>query len=176
MDRLETDRLLLRRPRLRDAAELLAFLGDPEAMRYTQCLSSLREVRRHLAAHDRQRGRLGYGPWTVLTKTDGRIVGFGGLYLDPFDPGWGTELGYHFAPEAWGKGFASELARASLDLAWGQLGLREIWAFAHPDNTASRRVLEKAGFEVQRFVDSMHRNLFRIADPRSQHGGERCTC
>jgi RimJ/RimL family protein N-acetyltransferase len=163
MDRHETERLILRPQRLSDAPDLFAFLADPEAMRYTQCLPSLRECRRHIAADERQRRRIGCAMWTVLTKVDGRIVGRGGLYLDPFDPDWGIELAYHFAPAAWGRGYATELARFSLALARDRLGLEEVLAFAHPDNAASRAVLRKAGFERVRFVPSLERDLYRVA-------------
>jgi [ribosomal protein S5]-alanine N-acetyltransferase len=141
--RLETDRLWLSRPLLSDAPQLLSFLGEAEAMRYTLHLADLRDCRRHIAGHACQRKKLGYGPWTVRAS-DGQIIGFGGLYDDPFDPGWGAEIGYRFAASAWGKGYATELTRFCLRLARQQFGLAIIRAFAHPDNAASRRVLEKA--------------------------------
>jgi RimJ/RimL family protein N-acetyltransferase len=158
--RLETDRLVLRRPRLSDAADLLRFLGDADAMRYTHSLASLRECRRHLAGHECQRRKRGFGPWTVLDRKHREIIGFGGLYDDPFDAGWGAEIGYRFAPSAWGNGYATELTRFCLTVAHGRLGLAEVRAFAHPDNAASRRVLKKAGFEEQRFVPAMNRYLY----------------
>jgi RimJ/RimL family protein N-acetyltransferase len=136
--RHETDRLWLSPPRLADAPALLSFLGDADAMRYTQRIADLRECRRHIAGHACQRRKLGYGPWTVRAKSDGRIVGFGGLYDDPFDPGWGVEVGYRFAPSVWGWGFATELTRFCLSLAREQFGLAVVRAFAHPDNLASR--------------------------------------
>ena len=132
-------------------------------MRYTHADASLRECRRRVAAHDRQRRRDGYGPWTVVTKADGRVVGWGGLYVDPFIPGWGPEVGYFFRREAWGHGYASELVAASLDLADRELGLAVVRAFARPENAASRRVLEKAGFETVRFVPELERWLYRRA-------------
>lgn len=84
--RLETDRLWLSPPRLADAAELLSFLGDAVAMRYTLRIADLRACRRHIAGHASQRRKLGYGPWTVRAKADGRTIGFGGLYDDRASP------------------------------------------------------------------------------------------
>src|SRR5579885_1921041 len=109
----------------------------------------------------RQRRRDGFGPWTVVTKSDGRIIGWGGLYTDPFDPGWGPEVAYFFRRDAWGRGYASELVAASLDIADNLLELPEVSGFARPENAASRRVLEKAGFELVRFVPELDRWLYR---------------
>jgi RimJ/RimL family protein N-acetyltransferase len=158
---VETSRLILRRPTLVDVPRLFAFLGDVEAMRYTHVDASLRECRRRIAAHEWQRRRNGYAPWTVVRKADARIIGWGGLYDDPFDPGWGMEVAYFFDPAVWGQGYASELTQACTTFADDALGRRDILAFAHRDNVGSQRVLEKAGFTVLRFVPEMDRLLYR---------------
>jgi [ribosomal protein S5]-alanine N-acetyltransferase len=155
----ETGRLLLRAPRLSDAGELLGIFGDREAMRFTYHLASLRDCRRHIAGHDCQRRKKGFGPWTVVEKERGQIIGFGGLLDDPFDPGWGIEVTYHFLPSAWGKGYATELANYSLDAAT-RLRVPKVSAFAHPDSIGSQRVLAKAGFKRLRFVESMNRFMY----------------
>lgn len=172
---LETDRLLLRKPLLSDAPNLLDILGDEEAMRYTRRLIDLRACRRYIAGHECQRRKIGYGPWVVLEKGRRAIIGFGGLYEDPFAVGWGVEVSYHFAAIAWGNGYATELTKFSLRFAHERLGFAEVRAFAHPDNTASQRVLKKASFERQCFVPEMERYLYvhrvgaamapRAADP-----------
>lgn len=158
--RIETERLILRPPRLDDVPALFVFLGDPVAMAHTHVDASPRACRRRIAVHEYRRRHDGYAPWTVVTKQDARVIGWGGLYDDPFDPGWGVEVGYFFHPEAWGRGFASELLGACLDHADRALDLPEIRAFAHPDNAASRRVLTKAGFVQQRYLPAMGRFLF----------------
>ena len=129
-------------------------------MRYTHRLASLRECRRHIAGHECQRRKLGYGPWAVFEKSDRTMIGFGGLYDDPFDVGWGIEVSYHFAKHVWGNGYATELTEFCVRFALERLGIAEIKAFAHPDNVASQRVLEKTGFERQGFVRQMNRYLF----------------
>lgn len=162
---IETARLILRRPRLTDAPALFTFLGDPNAMRHTHADASLRDCRRRIAAHENRRRRDGAAPWTILTKDGERIIGWGGLYIDPFDLNWGMEVGYFFHPSAWGRGYGSELVAACTELADETLRLPELAAFAHPDNAASRRVLEKAGFVEQHFVPEMDRLLFRRPRP-----------
>ena len=158
---LETARLLLRPPRLTDAPCLFGFLGDTAAMRYTTPRASLRDCRRYLTVHERQRRRVGCAPWVVMEKGPGTIIGFGGLYEDPFDSGWGVEVGYFFAPAAWGNGYATELTRRCVALAEQQARWRMLRAFAHPQNAASQRVLLKCGFQQERFVPNMQRFLYR---------------
>lgn len=160
---IETERLILRQPLLSDAPKLFEFLGDADAMRYTHVDASLQECRRRIAVHERRRRRDGCAPWTILAKADNRIVGWGGLYDDPFDPGWGVEVGYYFHPQAWGRGYATELVRASVTFSDQNLPLSHINAFARRENAGSRRVLEKTGFEIVRYVREMDRLLYQRA-------------
>lgn len=158
----ETARLLLRPPRLTDAPALFEFLGDATAMQYTTQQASLRDCRRYLAAHERQRRRIGCAPWVVAEKKTEATIGLGGLYDDPFDPGWGVEVGYFFAPASWGKGYATELTRFCVAVARQRPGLQVLRAFAHPDNIGSHRVLAKSGFRQERFVPEMNRWLYGL--------------
>ncbi len=173
--RIETARLILRQPTLADAPALFAFLGNAEAMRYTHVDSTLHECRRRIAVHERRRPKDGCAPWTIIAKATGDIIGWGGLYEDPFDPGWGVEIGYYFHPSAWGFGYATELTNVSVDFADDTLMLPEIGAFARPENAASRRVLEKAGFEIVRYVPEMERFLYRRLRPKPE-GAVRIDC
>ena len=168
---IETARLLLRRPRRQDAPSLFAFLGDEAAMRHTQCLATLHDCRRHIAGHEWQRRRHGFAPWTVVERAGGRIIGWGGLFDDPFDPGWGPELGYWVSPTVWGRGYASELVQASLGFARDRLGWAEIQAFVRPENGGSRCVLEKAGFSRDRFVPALQRDRYFRLLPNVSAGG-----
>lgn len=162
---IETPRLILRPPRLTDVPVLFGFLGDAEAMRHTHADASLRDCRRRIAVHEWHRRRNGCAPWTIIAKADRRIIGWGGLYQDPFEPGWGIEVAYFFHQSAWGQGHATELVAASMDVADRILHLRQVCAFAHPDNAGSRKVLERAGFSVERFVPEMERFLYRRHRP-----------
>jgi len=159
----ETERLSLRPPRASDAPSLFRFLGDEQVMHFTQVHPSLDHTRHYLQTHELNREKVGHAPWVVLEKSSDGIVGFGGLYEDPFDPGWGLEVGYYFAPSAWGKGYATELVQFCLALLRRNRVLSEIRAFAHPENSASRRVLLKAGFKEERFIPSMNRHLYRAS-------------
>ncbi|MFT4004109.1 MAG: GNAT family N-acetyltransferase [Rhizobium sp.] len=109
---IETPRL--RQLRLSDASALFEFPGNPEAMQFTHVDASLKECRQRIAVHERQRRRCGYAPWTAVLKDNGRLIGWGGLYNDPVDPGWSVELGYYFHPDVWGHGYGRELVSAAL--------------------------------------------------------------
>jgi RimJ/RimL family protein N-acetyltransferase len=63
-----------------------------------------------------------------------------------------VEAGWAIVPERWGQGLATELARTAIEAASGPLRLREVVAFALPDNLASRRVMEKTGFVFERDI------------------------
>tara|TARA_R110002110_G_scaffold370798_1_gene580788 strand:- start:80 stop:574 length:495 start_codon:yes stop_codon:yes gene_type:complete len=157
---LETARLKLQLLRLADAEALFEILGSTADRRYTFSLSDVRDCRRHIAGHECQRRKVGYGPWVIVEKASQKLVGFGGVYDDPFDPGWGPEVGYHFARSAWGRGYATELTRCAVRFAHETLKLRTVRAFAHPENKASQAVLRKSGFKLQRQVPGMERLLF----------------
>lgn len=160
---IETERLWLTPPKLSEVPALYRFLGDPKAMQFTQCDASLRACRRRSAVHERRRRHDGYAPWTVRRKDTGKIIGWGGLYLDPFDPAWGLELAYFFDWSAWGQGFASELCTAALSILEQDPCTATVAAFSHPENAASVALLTKLGFERERFVPEMNRDLYSWA-------------
>lgn len=162
---LQTKRLTLSRPRLADAPYLFEFLGDRRAMIRTHCDESLAHCRRRIAVHEWKRRVNGYAPWVIRERNAPKPIGWGGLYDDPFDPGWGIELAYYFHPACWGKGYGTELAEAALDVADNDLAVPLVSAFAHPDNTASNRLLEKVGFRWQRYLPDMDRNLYHRHSP-----------
>lgn len=158
---LETKDLKLCSVRQSDVPDLFSFLGDASAMAFTHVNQSLQDCRRRVMLHEYFRRRDGCAPWVVMERATNRIIGWGGLYQDPFELGWGFEVGYFFHPEAWGKGYASQLVAAALSVADDQLKIPEVWAMAHPENRGSQRVLEKAGFTFVRPLPERTRLLYR---------------
>ena len=126
---LETRQLLLRAPRAADVDALFEIQGNPEAMRFTYCASTREDTAWHLEAYAARFVEDGFAPWTVVCRADEQVVGWGGLNRDPKAPHWGTEVSYFLHPRYWGRGFATELATASLQHAFGELGLSEVDAF-----------------------------------------------
>ncbi|WP_422019851.1 GNAT family N-acetyltransferase [Roseibium sp.] len=162
---VQTDRLLLARPKLRDVPELFGFLGDQHAMQYTHVDKDMASCRRRIAVHEWRRRRDRFAPWAIRLKGQSEIIGWGGLYDDPFDPGWGPELAFFFHPKVWGQGYGAELALAALVVADTEVQLPVLSAFAHPENTGSNRLLEKVGFQAEHHVARMNRILYRRKRP-----------
>jgi ribosomal-protein-alanine N-acetyltransferase len=161
-DPVETARLTLRHFQEADVDGLYEIQRDKDAMRYTFCSPSRAESERRLRAYAALLEELGYAPWTVILRAESRIIGWGGLNVDPFDPGWGVEVAYFFHPSYWGRGFATELVQAALEQGFTQHGLETIGAFAHRENIGSIRVLEKCGFRFTGFEPQLNRNRYRI--------------
>ncbi len=153
-DFVETDRLVLRQFTA-DGAELLIELdSDPEVMRYlTGGEPSLppdvvREqvIPNVLATYERWDGR--FGLFAGYEKDSGTFIGWFQLRAEREGPLDEVELGYRLRRDAWGKGYATEAARAMLDKGFSELGLRVVWAETMAVNVASQKVMEKVGMSV----------------------------
>lgn len=156
-----TARLLLRPLQTADLAPLFTIQQDPVAMRHTHVATAPDAAAQRLKAWEAERTRRGFAPWVLAGRDTGEVIGWGGLGVDPFDPGWGPEISYFLAPAAWGRGLATELVAAALSLAFDELALPAVSAFAMADNRASLRVLEKCGFEFLRDEPALERRHYR---------------
>lgn len=94
----------------------------------------------------------GFGQWLFRDRATGAMVGRGGPQHTMASGRDEIELGWVIVPERWGQGLATELACASLEVAFGPLALREVIAYTQPNNLASRRVMEKSGFSYDREI------------------------
>lgn len=142
---LETERLLLRPFRDNDHEPYAAMCADEEVMRYigTGVTLSAPDAWRSMAGILGHWQLRGHGMFAVEVKGTGELAGRVG-FLDP--PGWpGFELGWLLGRAHWGKGYASEAARACLDHAFGALGRERVISLIRPGNTRSIRVAERLG-------------------------------
>ena len=148
---LETARLLLRQWDHCDAALLERLSADPNVVRYIgdgECWSSERasEVSRSMVEHWRANG---FGWRVAVEKESGEPVGFAALnYLGEGTAGLVTdelEIGWWLAPSVWGRGFASEGARATCQEAFQRVLAPSVVARLQPDNLASARVAMRIG-------------------------------
>lgn len=145
---LETDRLLLRMWRDDDFESYARMCANPDVMRYIGGKTFDRlEAWRHMAflvGHWQLRG---YGHWAVEEKNTGRFIGRIG-FLNP-DSWPAFEIGWALAPEAWGKGFATEGAQRALLYAFTELDKQHVISLIHPDNKGSIRVAERLGEKLE---------------------------
>lgn len=166
--RLETARLLLRPFQDGDEDALYAQWNDPEVRRYLFDERPLERetVREQVERSQSSFARDGFGLFLLaLRERPEEPVGFAGLRR--FGDEGEVELLYALLPTHWGRGLATEAARAVLRFGFERVGLAEVLAGADPDNTASFRVMERLGMELAREVDLRGRPVryYRIAKP-----------
>jgi len=131
-------------------------------MQHTRVSRGRDATARFLEAHAARFPEDGFAPWAAVLRSEGCVVGWGGLLRDPEAPHWGPEVAYFFSPEHWGRGLATELVRAALRLAFRDLVLAEVSAFTRPENRRSRRVLERTGFTFAGHVPELERHRYAI--------------
>ena len=155
-ERMETPRLILRRPVAADAEAIYSrYASDPAVTR-------LLAWPRHTSI-GMTHSFLGYcnevwdagkvGPLIIESRATGAVVGSTGLDYDCLDA---AQTGYVLAKDAWGKGFATEALRAVMEIA-ARVGIGQLIALCHPENAASRHVLEKCQFVCDPQPASGHR-------------------
>ncbi|WP_336733626.1 GNAT family N-acetyltransferase [Chryseobacterium sp. VD8] len=149
---LETQRLILRKFEETDAERLFLLDSDPEVMKYIGVppLSDVSESENVIKMIQQQYLDNGVGRLAVIEKESGLLIGWSGLKLITQEiNGYNNiyDLGYRFIPEYWGKGYALESAKASLDFGFHDLKAETIYAHAHSENEGSNHILRKLGFE-----------------------------
>lgn len=137
-----------------DRAALLAVYGDADAMRWVGDGRPIREdeVDRWLDVTARNYARRGYGMFALEDRATGAVVGFAGLVHPDDQPE--AEVKYALARAWWGRGLATEVVRALLDVARARYGIDDVIATVAPEHAASQRVLAKAG--MTRRADRVH--------------------
>lgn len=145
-ERLETARLVLRKPRWDDAEAIFSrYASDPDVARYVGFTlhGSIDATRAYLERAEDEWKRKGVGAYVIENREEGTFLGGTGLHLEaPYR----AATGYVLAQDAWGLGYATEALTALTSLAPG-LGIVRLYALTHADNRPSWRVLEKCGFQ-----------------------------
>jgi len=164
---LHTERLTLAPFRPEDAAALHRIYGVEGVLQYFPDPNPppLERVRRSVALHLEHWGKYGYGNWGILPAGETALVGWAGLqYVPELEE---TEVGYLLDRPFWGKGYATEAARASIRFGFEQIGLEHLIALVHPENIASQRVLEKCGLVYEKTIPlwGIQLRLYRIQKP-----------
>lgn len=142
-ERLDTSRLVLRRPKLSDAAAMLAFGKDPEVVRFLEWPAHTRieDAQAATAAALTRWERGEEFTWRITVRPSDEPVGSISCRVR----GHMAEIGFVLARERWGSGFATEAASTLMEWLRSQDGIERIWALCDVENPASARVLEKVG-------------------------------
>jgi RimJ/RimL family protein N-acetyltransferase len=160
---LVTERLVLRRFTAADVDGLLALDGDPAVMRYLDSrIKSRAEIEGDVLARFLAERYRDYGHFAADTRDGGEFIGWFGMrpvvpsadwmeyWADAPEPARTASVGYRLRHSAWGRGYATEGARALVRRAFAELGVEEVVATTMAVNTGSRAVLEKAGLRHTR--------------------------
>lgn len=139
---LQSARLQFRTWRKEDIGLAQQLWGDPRVTALIAGAMSAEQVEERLRREIAQEKAFGVQYWPVLWRDSGEFVGCCGLkpYKDIY------EMGFHLRPEFWGRGVGEESGRTVIGYAFDTLRAPALFAGHHPENRASRRVLEKLGF------------------------------
>ena len=156
---LETERLVLRPPRMEDAAVVLeSYAHDEEATRYLTFTpnQTLAETQEFMRARLRKMEQGEALSWAITRRGEDRLIGM--IELRPH--GFKADFGYVLARPFWGQGLMTEALRAVLDFAFSLPGIYRVWAICDVDNVGSARVMEKAGLSFEGILRryAMHPN------------------
>jgi RimJ/RimL family protein N-acetyltransferase len=173
---LETERLVLRMFGAADFEAYAAMCGDPEVMRFIGDGQPLAPPMawRSLATVIGHWSLRGYGLWAVTERASGALVGRVGFWNPD---GWpGFELGWLLRRSYWGRGYATEAARAALDWAFTQRDQPHVISLIYPDNAASIRVATRLGETLADRIELMGKPvlLYRITRDEWQKGAAAC--
>ena len=167
---LETERLVIRPYRDADATPLHDVFGSPEVMKWTPSAPSkdvaetAQRLGRTMAFTARQPP--GLGLWALELRATAEFLGQVGLF--PVEgKGPEVEVAYELAPRAWGRGYATEAARAFVDFAFRELGLSRIVSSVEIGNNVSKHILDRLGFRLVRHEPGERRSFDHFALERT---------
>jgi ribosomal-protein-alanine N-acetyltransferase len=171
---LQTPRLTLRPFALEDAPVLYRINQREGVLRYFPGTTppSLEKVARFVAYQQKHWEKYGYGNWAIVPNGETEMTGWVGLqFLLELNE---TEVGFLLDTPFWGKGYATEAARASLQFGFDHFDFPYIIALVHPDNLASRLVIAKCGMTYVETINLWDTDLMRHTVERSIFHREVC--
>ncbi|MFC7686535.1 GNAT family N-acetyltransferase [Ureibacillus sp. GCM10028918] len=144
---LETERLILRKINDTDVGSIFKYLSDPEVMKYygLEPFKSIDDAQGEIAwYHSILKEQTGIR-WGITLKGTDEIIGSCG-FLNTVSNHYRTDIGFELSKEFWGQGIASEAINAIIQYAFEHMNIQRIQALIEPLNSASQRMVEKAGF------------------------------
>lgn len=168
---LETDRLILREIVPTDADALFDLDSNPKVHTYlgNKPVENIDHTIQIIKGIRQQYSKNGIGRWAIIDKKTGAFIGWTGLklvnekinsHMDFYD------LGYRLIEKYWGKGIATEAAKATLEYAFKNLNLGEVYGMCEIENIGSKNVLEKAGLSfIETFdLNGIEHSWFKISN------------
>ncbi len=147
---LETKRLMIKMPSLEYLNEVFLLDSDPIVMNFMGGPRTVKSAREWLEKNIGHQERNGFGFGLVFEKETGLFIGRAGLLYLAYDENQpDIELGYRLHKAFWGKGYATELAKALVNWGFEHLSVNKLVAVINPNNMRSRRVLEKVGMHYE---------------------------
>jgi RimJ/RimL family protein N-acetyltransferase len=145
---IETDRLLLRRFVQADFDDLCEMLQDLDVMSAWEHTFSDAQVQDWLDRQLERYKKCSVGYWAAVEKESGKIIGQIGLVWSELSGETVLEPGYILKKACWHKGFALEGAKACVDYAFNEVGVKNIYISIRPENIASLKIAEKLGAKI----------------------------
>lgn len=142
----------MREMRADDAQALFDIFSDPITMRYFGVVFDRQRMDKWVKDNLEHEKQHGFSLLSVVLKDSGEVVGDCGLETDKIDGKLMVGLGFDFKRAYWGNGYATEAARAVLEYGFTKLELARISGWVDPKNAPSRRVAERIGMKMEKFV------------------------
>jgi RimJ/RimL family protein N-acetyltransferase len=148
--------------------------NDPKVIEFLRGPLTISQVNDFIPAANKHQESLGYTVWATELKQNGALIGFIGFNNPdffspsnlPFSPC--VEIAWRLGSQYWGKGYATEGAKACLSYGFNMLGFSEVVSFTVPQNTRSMNLMEKIGLNRDKGGDFLH-PMLPIEHPLSNH-------
>ena len=160
---IQTDRLVLGTPHLDDTPDVFAIHGNPETNRHhnpTGPMKDLAEAQERISGwiHDWDEHGIGY--WCVSALDSPQVIGVSGVRVMEWSGRHVLNLYYRYGPEAWGKGYATEVAAAAVTISKEDLPQLPVIARTRPTNLSSMKVAERVGLIRRPDLDTVEHVVF----------------
>ncbi len=164
----ETSRVIIRYFCVEDIPEITPILTNPEVMKYS--LSGVltnAQTKNFINKMLTRYATEGYGYYAVIYRENKQLIGYCGLLLCSIEGEKQVEIGYRLAPNYWGRGLATEAAKAVRDYAFKKFNLDCLICLIQPKNIASIKVAEKIGMKFDRAYNFMGKSIiiYRVFRP-----------
>ena len=167
---IDTQRIILRRWQDSDRAPFAQMNADPRVMEFLGPPLTRQYSDDAVDAQNALMGNSEPAFWAAARKTDNQFIGAIGVKAVTFDAAFTPcyEIGWRLAVPFWGRGYATEGAKAALTLAFRDWDMREIYSFTVPKNIKSQAVMQRIGMRRVKDGDFDHPNLSKT-DPLLRH-------